>query len=296
MRASIPGAGFLALAILITPAGNAAQAQEMLVMPYACSMAGGRPMLTPAPEQSHAVIGQREQRSFTACSPANPAMCRTWTVHRFDLDCGGARVPWVSVIGAAAEQADGRAWAEDGRLRLRMGFQWGLEANDPCARGPGYDDQYGFGRMRRYCADRRAMMPPPIVEMPQGFAPMLGIDGIFVRASGGPSTSQAPAILPPIVAGPAPPWAARAEAPPRDMAANDIPARAPPPASSSPVLVPPQATEAPPRGQPGPQAAVQPVPEPVVPPAPQPAAPPTPQAKEPPPKAPPAPQAAVPPP
>ena len=257
-------------------------------MPYSCAIVGGRPMLTPAQEQSHTIVGQREQRSYTACSPVNPDMCRTWTVHRFDLDCDGARIPWISVVGAAADQADGRAWAEGGRLRLRMGWQWGMAPDDPCARGPGFDDRFGFGRMRRYCADRRAMMPPPIVEMPFGFAPMLGIDGIFVKA-GTPGTSAAPSALPPTSAVPAPPKTARidpvqpsrpeppfATRPPdlsRDAASRDVPA----------VLVPPQATDAAPKSQTTPQIAA---PLPVSPPVPQPAAPPAP-------KAPPAPQAAV---
>ena len=225
MRASTRGASFLALTILFTPAGNAAQAQELLVMPYSCAVVGGRPMLSPAPEQSHSIIGQREQRSYTACSPVNPDMCRTWTVHRFDLDCGGARVPWVSVVGAAADQADGRAWAEGGRLHLRMGWQWGMAPDDPCVRGPGLDDRFGFGRMRRYCADRRALMPPPIVEMPFGFAPMLGIDGIFVKAAT-PGTSAAPSALPPISAAPTPPKTARVD----PVASRRGPSRHSPPA------------------------------------------------------------------
>jgi hypothetical protein len=105
------GRGAATLAILFAcSAGYPAQAEELLVMPYACSMAGGRPFLIPAPEQSHRIIGQREQRTFTACSPANPDVCRNWTVHRFDMDCDGARVPWMDVVASASDRAGGRAW------------------------------------------------------------------------------------------------------------------------------------------------------------------------------------------
>ena len=163
-------------------------------MPYACSMVGGRPLLTPAPEQGHRIVGQREQRTHTACSPVNPEQCRNWTVHRFMLDCEGSRVPWVSVVASVAEETTRRAWVENGRLVLRMPPSWSFEPDDPCARPPGFDERFGFGRMRRYCADRRAMAPP-IVEMPAGFAPLLGIDGIFVKSSG-PSTGPTPPVAP----------------------------------------------------------------------------------------------------
>ena len=214
MRALKRRAGVsLLFAASVLLAAPAAHADELLVMPYACTMVGGRPLLTRAPEQSYRVIGRREQRTHTACSPANPEMCRNWTVHRFDLECDGARVPWVSVVASVAEETTRRAWIEDGRLLLRMQPSWNFQADDPCARPRGFDDRFGFGRMRRYCADRRAMAPPPIVEMPFGFAPMLGIDGIFVQSSG-PSTGPAMPSPPPVAATPPlPPKVARAEPP-----------------------------------------------------------------------------------
>jgi hypothetical protein len=251
------GAGFLALAALLLPAVGGARADELLVMPFACTMVGGRPLLSPAPEQSHRIIGQHEQRTFNACSPVNPDMCRSWTVHRFALECEGARVPWVEVVAAAeSEQRDRRAWLENGRLRLRMEAAWTLEPDDPCAQpAPWFDRQ----RMRRYCAERRATEPPPIVEMPVGFAPMLGIDGIFVKAapsaavpppppiSAGPPVAAVPPPVPPVAATPPaatvppPPKVARADPPqpprpepsartepPKDVPAKDaVPKEAP---------------------------------------------------------------------
>jgi hypothetical protein len=209
----------------------------LLVMPYACSMVGGRPLLTPASEQSHRIVGQREQRTHTACSPVNREQCRNWTVHRFMLDCEGSRVPWVSVVASVAEETTRRAWIEDGRLVVRMPASWSFEPGDPCARQPGFDDRFGFGRMRRYCADRRAMAPPPIVEMPAGFAPLLGIEGIFVKSTG-PSASPPPPLPPPVASAPPalPPKVARNEPPPPARAEpTPLPAARPEPPSDTPA-------------------------------------------------------------
>lgn len=155
-----------------------ARADELLVMPYSCKVAGGRPSLTPSDDQGHPVIGLREQQEFRACSPADPRLCRRWNVHRFDLDCGGVRVPWVDVAAAAgAGRGDGEAFVVDGHFELEMPARWSLPPDAPCARdgdmeGPGF---------RRFCAERLARVPRVTVAMPRGFAPMLGIDGIFVK-------------------------------------------------------------------------------------------------------------------
>jgi hypothetical protein len=264
MRALTRRAGvsllFVTSLSLVAPA---AHADDLLVMPYACTMVGGRPLLTRAPEQSYRIIGRREQRTHTACSPANPDMCRNWTVHRFDLECEGARVPWVSVVASVAEETTRRAWIEDGRLLLRMPPSWSFERDDPCARPQGFDYRFGFGRMRRYCADRRAMAPPPVVEMPFGFAPMLGIDGIFVKSSGsntGPSPGPVAPSPPPVSALPPPappPKVARAEPaqPPRAEPAPLPAARPEPQPERAPKVAPAQTA-------PPPSAAVHAAPQP----------------------------------
>jgi hypothetical protein len=193
-------------------------------------------------------------------------MCRTWTVHRFDIDCDGARVPWVSVVASFAEETTRHAWVEGGRLVLRMPPSWAMEPGDPCASRSTFEDRFSFGRMRRYCADRRAMAPPPVVEMPFGFAPMLGIDGIFVQSSGpGGRPPQPPAVAawppePPPHVGRSemPPNAARPEArqrieqpelrqesPPSVNAAKEPPPKAAPPAKVA-AQPPPAPASAPP--------------------------------------------------
>jgi hypothetical protein len=170
----------LSVATALVLLGGAALAQERLVMPYACSAFGGRVTLEPSREEAYRIYGQREERPYTVCSPINPSACRTWLLHRFELDCGGTRVDWLSVVEAASEQTTGRAWVEGGRLRMRMNQYWGGGGigpdDDPYPRwrrkGP-YGDDFADRGMRRRGA---------VVEMPPGFAPAFGLPVRFVPA------------------------------------------------------------------------------------------------------------------
>lgn len=209
-------------------------------MPYTCSLVDGQPILRRARDEGHRVLGRHEQRTFTACSPVNPDVCRQWTVHRFDLDCGGARVPWISVVAASeGERRYGRAWVEDGRLRLDMGPRWGLSPDDPCTRASSYDGRWRDRRLERYCSDRRALgSSSSIVDMPPGFAPMLGIDGIFV-AGGAPSVASAPWAASPTGVSPPPFKGMGAESSQPSLpepAAKSARVESPPPAPPEPAV------------------------------------------------------------
>jgi hypothetical protein len=260
MRALKLGAALITLLICLLPAAPAARANELLVMPFACSVIGGRPLLTPGPERGHLIIGQREQRKFTACSPANPGTCRHWTVHRFDIDCDGTRVPWVQIVASAGEVGR-RAWVVDGRLQLRMGSRWSLAPDDPCASESDVDGPYADRRMRRYCAERLAQAPPAVVEMPLGFAPIVGIDAIIVGKRTGPSFAGPPgppdfATQPPIEAGAEQP---QPEAPPARPAGEAL-AKLPPPVKAAPPGPPQTVAEAHPKVEPGAPSGPAPVP------------------------------------
>jgi hypothetical protein len=205
-------------------------AGELLVLPYSCRVVGGEPVLTPSPDQGYRVIGRREERDFTECSPANPDMCRRWKLYRFDVDCGGQRVPWVSLSAAADTRSGGRSWVEDGRMHLEMPPSWSLRPDDPCTR----EARYGWraGGVGRYCAERRDMERAD-VEMPAGFAPMLELDAIFVA-------DKEPAPAPQMAAAPviperAVPKPTRADAPAPTREAEKP---APPVAKSAPVPAP----------------------------------------------------------
>jgi hypothetical protein len=229
-------AGSLALAA--TPVA----ADDLLLMPYSCAVIGGEPTLTRAGDEAHRIIGPREQQTFTTCSPADPSRCRQFTLHRFDLECGGVRVPWVAVAVAAARLRNARAWTANGRFHLQMPPRWGMAADDPCARGWDYgprgwdyDDRWRFDRFAQFCADRRTLAPPAVVEMPAGFAPTFGI-GVFVAGTPGVPSSPSAAAPPSFVAPGAPVKAQRTEAARQTPEPRDTPLPAPakkPPASKA---------------------------------------------------------------
>ena len=178
------------VAAAISLHSSSAAAGELFVMPYSCTVVGGLPRLTPSDDRGYSIIGQKEQRNYTACSPVNPSLCRQWTLYRFQLDCGGAHVPWISVAAAAATVRNGRTWVEHGRLHMEMPSRWTMASDDPCAQVSGYDYRWRSGEYARYCADRKALARGPIIEMPDGFAPMMGLDGIFVAESAAKSNPK----------------------------------------------------------------------------------------------------------
>lgn len=123
-------------------------------MPYACAVKGGRVVLEPAPDQSYDIAGRREQQPHTVCSRLNPSRCRTWMLHRFDLECSGERVPWVSVVAAAPTEPRRRLWLENGRLHVQ---------HEPA---------------RRLAAAPRSAA----VALPTGFAPLVQLGARIVQA------------------------------------------------------------------------------------------------------------------
>lgn len=177
-------------AVVLT--GASATAQELIVMPYRCAVYDGRPVLTPSEDHGYRVIGQREQRTIRSCSPADPGLCREWALHRFEMDCGGVGVPWTAVIASA--YAD-RVRQEGGQLSIRMPPRWAMAPDDPCARGSSYEGGgWRRGRFDRYCDDRRSLSPPPYVSLPAGFAPMFGINAVFVAARASPGQPLPPPV------------------------------------------------------------------------------------------------------
>ena len=69
-------------------------------MPFACHVAGGQVRLAPSAPQTYQIYGRAEHKRLTTCSPYDPRKCHNWSIHRFDLDCGGARTSWQSVVAA----------------------------------------------------------------------------------------------------------------------------------------------------------------------------------------------------
>lgn len=194
MRAALTAVTALALS------GDLAAAAERLVMSYECRVTGRDLELVQSAPREYPILGPRDQQIHTACSPLDPSRCRSWRIHRFDIDCGGARVSWLDVVGAVAFQRRYPARVKGDRMVIGMGRSWGPSAREPYSgprmRYPGAGSPYG---------DRYATPPAAagrVIELPPGFAPMLGIDARFVEAP------------PPVAAKPVPPMDAATIAPP----------------------------------------------------------------------------------
>lgn len=188
----------LALAACLSMVGQL-RAEEV-VMPYRCDLRGGAVHLVPSERRSYQIFGRREHQAFRACSRSDRGSCKTYLLHRFDMDCGGARVAWVDVIEAALDLQGGgqEAWVEGGRVLIDVGQVLGStaaprrdgdepypERSSPSrdrwgARAGGYSSEpYGDD----YTAD-------DIVELPAGYAPTLGIGAAFVDGAGGGSAQD----------------------------------------------------------------------------------------------------------
>ena len=81
LRTKIKGLLF-GLAIGAALAGPAT-AEEQLVMPFACRVAGGKVLLAPSAPQAYQIFGRPEHKRLTTCSPYDPRKCHNWSIHRF---------------------------------------------------------------------------------------------------------------------------------------------------------------------------------------------------------------------
>src|SRR5262245_42143330 len=99
---------------VITPA----VADSGLSMPFSCQVNGGQVELRPSSPHTYRVYGTPESRNFSACSPNMPGGCPNLKLQRFDLDCGGVRVPWISVAEALSRQTRSPGYVRDGRFHM----------------------------------------------------------------------------------------------------------------------------------------------------------------------------------
>ena len=154
-------------------------------MPFACRVAGGTVSLAPSAPQAYQIYGQAEHQRLTTCSPYNPRRCHNWSVHRFDLDCGGVRTSWQSVVaalapmlaesaGAAGNAHDGAndapAYAPEGPAR-----PYRLGPGQPIAFPPGFaPNPMRIARFKRTeAASAEAPLPP---KKPASAAPSHAIE------------------------------------------------------------------------------------------------------------------------
>ncbi len=165
---------FLCLSASAALTGPAA-AQERLVMPFSCSLDSGTVSLAPAAPQPYKIYGRLEKKRLTTCCPLDPRNCHTWFVYRFDLDCGGRRTNWQSVVAA-----------------LSINF-----ADAPATREETYTGRYGGARRIPPWAPGRPARPcrpglGPAVDFPPGFAPNPMRVATFEQASSPPANVPLP--------------------------------------------------------------------------------------------------------
>jgi hypothetical protein len=117
---------------LLLGAGSANGA-ELLSMPYACEVKGGRLVLTPSSERSYEILGSRQEQTYTACPPDRSGRCRTWTIHRFAMACTGGLVRWIDVAAAQSQKRNGM-WVDDDRVHVRVAGRVRNRGAAPCER------------------------------------------------------------------------------------------------------------------------------------------------------------------
>jgi hypothetical protein len=191
------GKHFLAVLGAVAALGWAAPvlADSGLSMPFACQVNRGKVELTPSAPRTYRVYGAPESRMFSACAPDLPGGCPSLNLQRFDLDCSGVRVPWVSVAEALTRYTKNPAYVSNGRFHLMSAPGWRA---GPC--GPGAPFGYPPRRIGPYlypapvpCAVPYPAGPRQSMELPEGFAPPMARFAQFVAAPAVPlPKSQAP--------------------------------------------------------------------------------------------------------
>jgi len=152
-------------------------------MPYDCRLEGGRLRLVPSPERSYPIMGLRVERPFTWCGVGGA--CRVRMLHRFELSCGGARVPWRAVALAVS------------RTRIATGSGDG-NARDDCAAPIGMR-RSGVVHDDGHCQRRVARPALELASLPPGFAPLneVGARILLEQPGRGSLMSPKPAPAPP---------------------------------------------------------------------------------------------------
>ena len=232
----------IAVGTSLAPATRSVLAQERLIMPYACDYDGSRIIVKPSPGTAYDILGRREQQPFTSCT-ASEDRCTTLMVHRFDISCGGVRVPWMRVAAAVVSsdtgQRQGRRGIENGRLAILRPARDGDRGAKPCAETSARDGDRGS----RDCLPWRPSTAMERYLLPAGFAPLGEASARLEAGTASPANSPADTA----VAGPP------------DAIAKVIAATEPPP-NGAVAAQPAAETAAEPAAEPVAEPAVRPVP------------------------------------
>ncbi len=108
-------------ALLLAACGPVSMAAaDGVILPYRCELKDGAPRLSPAEPSRFEIVGERQERAYTACRDGKSANCRSMMVHRFDVNCAGKKVAWARLAAQMETDRVGGSWFADGRLNLVM--------------------------------------------------------------------------------------------------------------------------------------------------------------------------------
>lgn len=162
------------LAGVVVCAGTAV-ARERVSLPYSCSIDRGRLRVEPATDRSYSIVGQREQQVHTYCPDQSGTQCRTWTVHRFAVSCGGGRASWSEIVAAATANDRTNVALENGQLLLRVTPQnptWRERLCGELERAPWRGPATWERCQGRGSSGARPVSRSHMVALPRGFAPL----------------------------------------------------------------------------------------------------------------------------
>lgn len=153
-------------------------------MPFTCQVDGGRVKLSPAPSKSYPIVGTHERRDFSGCAPARSRNCRSFELHRFEIDCGGAKADWLSVAAALGSLTESRNRVRNGRMQIDAGPRY-YGPPMPCRVRMPYGPPGFYGPRGRYgppgfYGPGFIVVPCPgqpsssrqYINLPAGFAPV----------------------------------------------------------------------------------------------------------------------------
>lgn len=163
-----------------------ASGPERLVMPYSCTVEDGKVVLRSGPERPFTIVEARQERPFTTCNPPFSNNCRTMSVHKFDVSCGGVAVPWVSVAAATGRSKVGRAWLEKGHLNMTRK----ADATTGSARSCSDKSAQAASTASGECLPWRVSREVERMVLPEGFAPAAEFGARFI-AGAGPGAPEA---------------------------------------------------------------------------------------------------------
>lgn len=182
-------------------------------MPFTCDAESGRVQLRPAPSRSYVIVGRREEVPVTLCRPGDPGRCRTLMAHRFDVDCGGRRVPWIRIAAVMRGAKVSRSWVEGGRMGIELAGRTGPALSRSCLGEP--QRLMGPGRhagRSGECLPWQRQSHREAGLLPAGFAPVGELGARLILTGGIPSPVDSMAGAPVTLAALNPP--SRAEPPP----------------------------------------------------------------------------------